>query len=230
MKELMYNVVNSEDPTATGKKYKIEGFDVIGKTGTSQIYDEKRGGYLKGENDYIYSFAGMYPKDNPEVIIYAAIKKPNTPSSNTISDSVVNLMKNIAKYRNIFDEGKKINSEVTSLTLDSYINKQTKDVKTIMDQNKIKTIIIGDGDKIINQYPKKGETVISYDKVFLITNKGQNKMPDLSGYSRSETIYLMNTLGYKYELEGYGYVKQQSLKPGEDVNENIVKIKLESKQ
>ena len=230
MKELMYNVVNSEDPTATGKKYKIDGFDVIGKTGTSQIYDEKRGGYLKGENDYIYSFAGMYPKDNPEVIIYAAIKKPNTPSSNTISDSVVNLMKNIAKYRNIFDEGKKINSEVTSLTLDSYINKQTKDVKTIMDQNKIKTIIIGDGDKIINQYPKKGETVISYDKVFLITNKGQNKMPDLTGYSRSETIYLMNTLGYKSASEGYGYVKQQSLKPGEDVNENIVKIKLESKQ
>ena len=230
IKDLMYNVVNSDDPLATGKKYHIDGFDVIGKTGTSQIYDEKRGGYLKGENDYIYSFAGMYPKDNPEVLIYAAIKKPNVPSSNTISESVVNLMKNIAKYRNIFGENGKANSDVTSLKLDSYINKSTSDVKSIMDQNKIKTIIIGDGDKIINQYPKKGETVISYDKVFLITNGGQNKMPDLTGYSRSEAIYLMNTLGYKYELDGYGYVVEQSIKPGEDVNDGVIKIKLESKQ
>ena len=230
IKDLMYNVVNSDDPSATGKKYRIDGFNVIGKTGTSQIYDEKRGGYLKGESDYIYSFAGMYPKDNPEIIIYAAIKRPNSPSANTISDSVVNLMKNISKYRNIFDEGAKINSQVSSLTLESYINSKTEDVKKIMEQNNIKTVIIGDGDKIINQYPKKGEMVISNDKVFLITNKGYNKMPNLTGYSRSEAIYLMNTLGYKYELEGYGYVKEQSIKPGEDVNESIIKIKLESKQ
>ena len=230
MKDLMYNVVNSEDPAATGKKYQIDGFNVIGKTGTSQIYDAKRGGYLKGENDYIYSFAGMYPKDNPEVIIYAAIKKPNVASSNTISESVVSLMKNIAKYRNLFGEGTKNNSTVTSLTLDSYINKKVSDVKNIMDQNNIRTIIIGDGDKIINQYPNKGETVLSYDKVFLITNNGQGKMPDLTGYSRSETIYLMKTLGYNYELEGYGYVVEQSIPAGTDVGENVIKIKLEAKQ
>ena len=230
MKSLMYNVVNSPDPQATGKKYQIEGFDVIGKTGTSQIYDEKRGGYLKGENDYIYSFAGMYPKDNPEVIIYAAIKKPNIPSANTISESVVNIMKNIAKYRNTFGDDKKANNEVTSLVLDTYINKKTDDVKQIMNQHKINTIIIGDGDKIINQYPNKGETVISYDKVFLVTNKGQGIMPDLKGYSRTEAIYMMKMLGYKYELEGYGYVVDQSIKPGEQIGENTIKIKLESKE
>ena len=55
-------------------------------------------------------------------------------------------------------------------------------------------------------------------------------MPDLTGYSRSEAIYLMNTLGYKYELDGYGYVVEQSIKPGEDVNDGVIKIKLESKQ
>ncbi|MBR3209443.1 MAG: penicillin-binding protein [Bacilli bacterium] len=228
IKDLMYNVVNSDDPSATGKRYRIDGFDVIGKTGTSQIYDEKKGGYLKGENDYIYSFAGMFPKDNPEVIIYAAIKKPNVATSNTISDSVVNLIKNIAKYRDMFSEGTKINSTVTSLTLESYINKKTEEVKAIMEQNNIHTVIIGDGDKIINQYPSKGETVLSYDKVFLITNKGKNIMPDLTGYSRSEVIYLMKTLGYDYELEGYGYVKQQSLAPGENVENKKIKIILEA--
>ena len=228
IKELMFNVVNSQDPEATGKKYHIEGFDVIGKTGTSQIYDEKKGGYLKGENDYIYSFAGMYPKDNPEIIIYAAIKKPNTPTSSTLSPSVVNLMKNIAKYKNMFGTGYKNNSNVTSLVLDSYVNKKTEDVKTLLNQNNIQTVVIGTGDKIIAQSPSKGETVLSYDKVFLITNNDQGKMPDLTGYSRSDVIYLMKTLKYNYELEGYGHVIEQSIKPGEDVGNNIIKIKLEA--
>ena len=229
IKELMYNVVNSPDPAATGKKYAMEGFNVIGKTGTSQIYDDKRGGYLKGENDYIYSFSGMYPKDDPQIIIYAAIKKPNAASSNTISPSVVNLMKNIAKYKNMFSEETKNESSVSSVTLESYINKNTEEVKNMFSQKNISTVVIGSGDKIINQYPKKGEKVLSYDKVFLITNKDQGKMPDLTGYSRSEVIYLMKILGFKYELEGYGYVVEQSIAPGEDVKDNVIKIKLEAK-
>ena len=229
IKDLMDNVVNSDDPEATGKRYHIDGFDVIGKTGTSQIYNEKTGGYLKGSNDYIYSFAGMYPKDDPEIIIYAAIKQPNIGSSSTLSNSINNLMKNIAKYKNMFEEETKNQSSVTSLKLDSYINQKVTDVKKIMDENHITTTIIGNGDKVINQYPNKGETVLSYDRVFLITNGDQGKMPDLLGYSRSEAIYLMKTLGYKYELEGYGYVTAQSIKAGELVGDNTVKITLSEK-
>ena len=228
IKSLMYNVVNSDDSQATGKKYQIEGFNVIGKTGTSQIYDEQKGGYLKGENDYIYSFAGMFPKDNPEVLIYVAIKKPNTPSANTISESTVKLMKNIAKYRDMVTEGNKIKSSVTSLTLDTYINKKTEDVKRIMDENNIQTVIIGDGDKVIAQSPGKGETVLSYDKVFLITNGSEGKMPDLTGYTRSDAIYLMRTLGLNYKIEGYGHVIGQSIAPLEDVNGREVVITLDA--
>ena len=229
IKDLMDKVVNSDDPQATGKKYHIDGFDVIGKTGTSQIYNEKTGGYLKGSNDYIYSFAGMYPKDNPEIIIYAAIKQPNVGSSSTLSTSINTLMQNIAKYKNMFEEETSNNSSVTSLTLDSYINQKVTDVKAIMDQNHITTTIIGNGDKVINQYPSKGETVLSYDRVFLITNGNKGTMPDLTGYTRSEAIYLMKTLGYNYELEGYGYVTAQSIKAGEVVGDNTVKITLNEK-
>lgn len=229
IKELMNNVVNSDDPSATGKKYKIDGFDIIGKTGTSQIYNEKTGGYLKGENDYIYSFAGMYPKDDPQIIIYAAVKKPNVGSSSVLSNSINSLMKNIAKYKNMFETATKTESSVTSLKLTSYINEKVSDVKKTLESNKINTVVIGSGDKIINQYPSSGETVLSYDKVFLITNKDEGKIPDLTGYTRSEVIYLMKTLGFKYELEGYGYVTGQSIKAGELVGDNTVKITLNEK-
>lgn len=230
IKDLMDQVVNSSDPQATGKRYHIDGFDIIGKTGTSQIYDEKSGGYLKGSNNYIYSFAGMYPKDDPEIIIYAAIKQPNVGSSTTLSTSINNLMKNIAKYKNMFEEETQNKSSVTSLKLDSYINQKVTDVSSALKQNNINVTIIGSGDKIIAQYPNKDETVLSYDRVFLITNDGQGKMPNLIGYTRSEAIYLMKTLGYKYELEGYGYVTAQSIKEGEIVGNNTVKITLNEKE
>ena len=221
----MFNVVNNDDGATTGKAYRIDGFDVIGKTGTSQIYNSKTGGYLHGSNDYIYSFAGMYPKDNPEIIIYAAVKKPNVGTSKVLSNSINSLMKNIAKYKNMFSVNNN-SSNVSSLKLESYINKKTSDVKKIMEDNNIKVTVIGNGDKIINQYPNKGDTVLSYDKVFLITNGDEGKMPNIIGYTRSEVIYLMKTLGYKYELEGYGYVTAQSIKEGDLVGDNTVKVTL----
>ena len=225
----MYKVVNSEDPQATGKRYHIDGFEIIGKTGTAQIASA-RGGYLKGESNYIYSFAGMYPKDNPEVIIYAAVKKPNIGATVVVSDSVNNIMKNIAKYRNMFKGGIANKSNVVALKLDSFTNKKTEDIKKLLEDSKVTPIIIGSGDKIISQFPGKGETVLSYDKVILVTNKDQNKMPSLKGYSRGEAIYLMKALGFKYEIDGYGYVTGQSIEQGNEVKENdIIKITLSEK-
>ena len=228
IKQLMYNVVNSDDPVATGKRYQIEGFDIIGKTGTAQIASP-RGGYLKGDSAYVYSFEGMYPKDNPEIIIYAAVKKPNVGATVVVSDAVNNIMKDIAKYKNMFSSGVTSTSSVVSLELDSYINKKTEDVKNVLESNKVISVIIGSGDKVIDQYPSKGEKVLSYDKVFLITNGDKGKMPNLTGYSRSEAIYLMKALGYKFEIDGYGYVTGQSVVPGTDVGNNVVKIALSSK-
>ena len=228
IKDLMYNVVNSDDPAASGRRYKIDGFDVIGKTGTAQIYDDKRGGYLTGDTNYIYSFAGMYPKDDPEIIIYAAVKQPNVGSSITVSDAVNNLMKNIAKYRNMFSDNSSEEDEVKLITLDSYTNQKTDIVKAELEADKIKVITIGSGDKVSDQYPKKDSKVLSYDKVFLITNGDKGKMPDLTGYSRSEVINLMDALDYEYQIDGYGYVTSQSIKAGDTVT-GEVKITLSNK-
>ena len=229
IKDLMYKVVNSDDPQATGRRYKIDGFEIIGKTGTAQIASPK-GGYLKGDTAYVYSFAGMYPKDNPEIIIYAAVKKPNVGATVVVSDGVNSIMKNIAKYKNMFTMSSTSDSSVVSLKLESFSNKKVEDVKNTLESNKIKPIVIGGGNKVISQYPSKGETVLSYDKVFLVTNDNSKKMPDLKGYSRSEAIYLMKTLGYKFTIDGYGYVEKQSIEPGKEIKQNDkVKITLSEK-
>ena len=83
--------------SATGSKYYLEGFDIIGKTGTAQIYEN--GKYLTGSNDYIVSVALMYPKDDPQIIIYAAAKQPTHNINSVLPKNITELIQNISKYK-----------------------------------------------------------------------------------------------------------------------------------
>ena len=56
----------------TGRNAYIEGYRVGGKTGTAQKV--KNGHYLTG--NYILSFIGFLPADNPQAIVYVAIDNP----------------------------------------------------------------------------------------------------------------------------------------------------------
>ena len=61
----------------------------------------------------------MWPKDEPEVIIYASVKRAGT--SKPISMAVKEIVKNMNKYLNIFDEEGK--EKVTKSTkIDNYLN------------------------------------------------------------------------------------------------------------
>ena len=56
----------------TGRNAYIEGYRVGGKTGTAQKVEN--GHYLHG--NYILSFIGFLPADNPQAVIYVAIDNP----------------------------------------------------------------------------------------------------------------------------------------------------------
>ena len=56
----------------TGRNAYIDGYRVGGKTGTAQKVNN--GVYMTG--NYILSFVGFLPADNPEVIVYVAVDNP----------------------------------------------------------------------------------------------------------------------------------------------------------
>lgn len=197
IKELMYNTVNDVSNNATGIAYRVSGLDVIGKTGTAEIFDEETGKYLVGSN--IHSFAGMFPKENPEIIIFVSVKKPNNGSS-SIKSLTQPVIESIAKYKGLIKGN--VSNEKNIYTLDNYINKKVSDIKN----NDSNFIILGDGDKVIDQYPKSGTSLLSKDKVFILTNNYNNVLPSLIDYSRIEAISLLNLLNIPYEITGYGRV------------------------
>jgi len=215
IKDLMESVVQPGSPT--GSKYYIEGFDIIGKTGTAQIYEN--GKYLTGSNDYIVSIGLMYPKDDPEIIIYAAVKQPRHGVNQVLPNNVPELIQNISKYKKMFSDKDVVNDDI-SYKLSSYKNKDLLSIKEELEQKSLEVIVIGDGNKIINQYPSKGATVISGDKVFLLTNSNNYTMPNIYNWSRYDVVKLCELLNIEYSFDGYGYVASQSIKEGTKIDNN----------
>ena len=223
IKELMYNAINDVEGGAIGTAYIVDGLDVIGKTGTAQIYDSVNGGYLTGWLDNLFSFSGMFPKDDPEIIMFVSYKRPKNGSNRGLKNMAHSIIESIAKYKGLISD-KKDDNDVKTYEIKDYTNLDKEDVLKKLDG--LDVVVLGNGNKIIDQYPKKA-TLVTNDKIFLLTNDKNIKMPDLKGYSRIEAISILNLLDIDYEIEGYGYVTEQSIKAGSDITN---KIKLILKQ
>lgn len=84
----------------TGRNAYIEGYRIGGKTGTAQKV--KNGVYMTG--NYILSFIGFIPADDPKAVVYVAIDNPKgvTQYGGTVSAPIAkNIMKDIISELNI---------------------------------------------------------------------------------------------------------------------------------
>lgn len=217
--DLMDKTVNGEDNAATGVVYKTSEVRLIGKTGTAQ-YTSETGEYTKNSTKNIRSFAGVFPKDNPEYIIYVAIKDLDG-TSRVMGNMTKNIVESIAKYKNL-SERESNKDESKYVTLKSYLNKNVDNVKEEIESLNLIPIIIGDGNVVTNQYPVNNKNIIINSKVYLKTNGENINMIDISGWTRTEVITLMNFMGVDYEINGTGKVVSTSIMPGNKISEKLI--------
>ncbi len=218
IKELMWETVNGQGNTGAG--YRLDGYNLIGKTGTAQIADESGGGYLTGASDIISSFAGIYPKDDPKVIIYASVKRPAGGVQKVIWQAIKEIVINISKYYGTAPTSEPL-KELTAFTLASYKNKTVEQAKSTLEGKQMEVVVLGNGNKVIDQYPKKNEVVTTGGKVFLLTNDKIKKVPDMTGYSSKQAEDVLHLLGLSVTLEGTGYVTSQSVAKDTEITEGM---------
>lgn len=216
VKRLMYKVVN--EGFESNKLFAPGNVSLIGKTGTAQI--SSNGGFLTGEFDYIKSFAGLFPYEEPKYIVFISIKQL-IGGTNDLAKIVSNVVEEVAKTTNLAEAISDVDSSKI-INLSNYISKNTS--STVEDIKKIglNPIQIGNGDHIINQYPLKSTKMLPSEKVFLLTNDDELKFNDVTGFSTNDIVSLCNLIGLKYHLNGYGKVVNTSLKPGEVIDKNVV--------
>ena len=224
MKELLKSVVEGKDVYTTGSSYYRENLGIIGKTGTGEIWNNQKGSYESGGYNYIYSFAGMFPYDDPQIIVYAAMKKPTSGPTSNLSKLVKTVASDVSKYLDLSNVPKEI---LSSFEMKNYFNKDINDA----DMENVKLFVIGNGNKIIDQYPSVNTMVVENDVVILKTNGKEIKMPSFIGLSLKETKKLCSMLGITCDIEGNGYVINQDIKENTVIDkEMIVKLVLKEKE
>lgn len=218
--ELLDSVVNSEH--GTGKPYKLDDYSVIGKTGTAEIPNPTREtAYLQGHGNNIFSFLGMAPKDDPELMMYVSINQPKLPANKAGSDPVSyifkNVMENSLRYLNISPD-KNIQEKINAVELPELVGAETSTIKELLAENGLKVTIVGEGNKIAKASHQEGQQVFGNDHIILLTDKPT--MPSIIGWSLRDVHKLTDLVGFKMESIGNGYVTTQNIKKGVKIKQD----------
>ena len=215
MLEMLYDVVYSGKTDA--KYYQADNITLVGKTGTAQITGSN-GKYETGKYDYIRSFAGVFPYENPQYIIYVSVKKYDG-SYKDFAKMVTKVVEEIAKYKNITESVEKVDNNKI-IEINNFISSDSLQAEEKLKKLGLTVIKLGNGKYVINQYPEKGSKVLIGNKVFLITNDSTYLMPDITGWSSSEAITLCKLLKIEYSITGYGNVKTFNIAPETVITSN----------
>lgn len=216
--QLMDDCVNGIGNTGSG--FRIPSGELIGKTGTAQIASEDGSGYLSGTEDIISSFSGIYPKSDPKLIIYASVKRPSGGSQKPLSNAIKEIVNNASKYYGN-DDTASPEIQITEYEMPSFVNKDLESTKTNLTASGIEYTVIGTGNKVIKQYPEKGDTITNKDMVYLITNDQNLTIPNVVGLSSKVANSILSLLGIKVNLDGVGYVTAQSIAESTPITDGL---------
>lgn len=227
MLDLLESVVNSKD--GTGKPYRLDDYTVAGKTGTAQIPNSNGKGYLRGSHNNIFSFLGMAPKDDPQLIMHVSVKQPKLEPGESGSEPVSfifnNVMENGLHYMNIEPDKETEQSTAETETFPEVLNKDVKTVSKQLKKTGANITVIGNGEKIVAANIAEGDKFFPNQRIMLLTDKPT--MPDIIGWSHRDVLSLANLLEVNVETSGVGYVKKQSIKEDKKIDDKTtLKVEL----
>lgn len=153
----------------TGRNAYIDGYRVGGKTGTAQKVNN--GIYMQG--NYIVSFIGFLPANDPKIVVYLAIDNPKgvTQYGGTVSAPIVkNIMEDAITSLNIekHDGGteKKYQwYDKKYYTVPNVIGKSKKEATSMLKSFSVE--YSGSGDVVVNQSPDSDSRIAEGEKVRL---------------------------------------------------------------
>lgn len=208
-----------------GKKAGSPNFKVAGKTGTAQV-SKGAGGYKSGITNYLVSFAGYFPADNPRYSCIVCIQKSGLPASGgSMSGKVFH---DIAE--GIMAQSLKLDvkdaKDSASIFVPDVKNGNVLAANYVLTHLGIKTNTNWSGS-YANGNPIWGKAErIGSRSIKLIKEKqyGKGTVPDITGMGARDAIFCMESRGIRTRIHGRGKVIKQSLMPGTPVKKGSICI------
>lgn len=218
VRDYLETVITS--PKGTGKAYHLDGYSVSGKTGTAQLPGSD-GKYISGWDNYLFSFLGMAPKDDPKLVMYVAVQQPDLDDEKYENGAVPvsmifnPVMKNSLQYLNIEPEELK---EAVITKLPDMSGKSTGEAVRFLEKRGLIPTVIGSGNHVAGQSPLTGSSVIEGERVILRT-EGPLTVPDMTGWSKRDVLKVAQLGNLKVNMTGDGFAVKQNLKSNSPLKE-----------
>lgn len=232
--EVTKKVIDAMEENATtgsAKNGYVAGYKVAGKTGTS----EKKIYHNDGSQEYIASFCGFAPADDPQVCLLVYFDDPVGDSyygSAVAAPVFANIMSEVLPYLNV--EAEYTEEEIAQMdtTAENYVGKSISEAENLVSSGGFTPVVMGSGDTVISQVPTAQSRLPQQGTVVLYTdeesmNDDVVEVPDLTNMTVAQAnstaaMYNLNISVVGSNADGEGISYSQGIKAGSKVKSGTV--------
>lgn len=217
----MCSILQSVVDEGTGRNAQIAGYNVGGKTGTAQKYDET--GAISPDK-VISSFIAFAPANDPKYVCLILVDEPGTAvtfGSVVAAPYVKDVLEQTLKYENV--PPTEMNEIAETVTMPRVIGLDTEAAKSQLEALGLTVTINGTGT-VSNQLPSEGEVIAKGTNAALYTSESplteeentENMalVPDVTGLTVVEARDKLKEAGFEIDVRSSGKAVRQT--PGAD--------------
>lgn len=226
-------ILHTNATIGTAKNGYVAGYRIAGKTGTS----EKVGLSRSGGMDYISSYCGFAPADDPQVALIVYFDTPTGDShygGAVAGPAFANIMKEVLPYLGIEKKYTEEEAKNLEVSMPNLIGMEVYKAKEEAQRLSLRAIVKGNGKSVIKQIPEGSKMVPKGGTVVLYTDEDSTNstviVPNFVGLSISEVNKLAGDSDINVVIRGASegqdgiIAKSQSIKEGTRVTSGSIVV------
>lgn len=184
----------------------IAGYRVAGKTGTSEKLTS-----TYGSEDYISSFCGYAPADNPKIAMLVFFDTPTGEfyyGSKVASPVFINIMSEVLPYLQVQAEYTDDEIQHVDTVAGAYVGLTVSEAEQKAQEAGFTVTVKGEGENVISQIPGVSAKIPNRGNIVLYTDESSDEemvmVPNLVGYSISEVNSIASNSGVNASISNAG--------------------------
>lgn len=199
VREILEQVVG-DSVEGTGRNAYVAGYRIGGKTGTSTKTTQE----IAGTKEYIVSFIGVAPADDPQMALLVLLDNPSSESGIYVSGGqmaapvVGKMMADILPYLGVEPEYSDSELQTMDRAVPDVTGLSLAEAQSKLSEAGLGFRVIGSGGSVTSQLPAANSVIASGSEVLLYADAaptGGGSVPNLTGMTYSEAIRTLAGMG-----------------------------------
>lgn len=199
VRQILEQVVG-DSTEGTGRNAYVAGYRIGGKTGTSTKTTEE----IAGNKEYIVSFIGFAPADDPQIALLVQLDNPSSESGIYVSGGqmaapvVGKMMADILPYLGLEPEYSDSELQTMDRAVPDVMGLSIAEAQSKLAESGLSCRVIGSGGAVTSQLPAANSVIASGSEVLLYADAapaGGGSVPNLNGMTYSQAREALAAMG-----------------------------------